>query len=460
MLITPKHYLFSYHYPVNVGQTLYFLSNDNKVLTRTLVSTMEVEGLVYRSDLGLGVLNEALPDTVKFFRVLAKNYKNFINLEGYSLFVRDQRDTTDDPNPYQKAGVGKFKYTVVDPLESVTTLNSVYDIINGFIQSTSSPESLFFTGFNDSDSGSNVCLITPNDEMIALGLIDTIEGDFDMIPPYIDNINKALLELGSEYSVTEYYPEDFSPLYTTPTNFSLQRNFSTNSVEFSLEFSNKQDNKIYIIDETTISHDLISSRKCIECSLNIRSEIKCKEERWKTILNYYNSFDFINYIQNKWSKYGNTERLNFNEKDNSYSENQFEGSIQISAKFCNSLGSDCGCLQDLKYEYAFTPALYEMKASLPINSNGCHFIENLKLLKRANFSIKGSLINPVCCSYEKTVAQLRNRINQISNSVFYADDGVKILESSQISKTLPVGTISFDFSWSAEKNFIIPENLL
>ena len=101
-----------------------------------------------------------------------------------------------------------------------------------------------------------------------------------------------------------------------------------------------------------------------------------------------------------------------------------------------------------------------MKASLPINSNGCHFIENLKLLKRANFSIKGSLINPVCCSYEKTVAQLRNRINQISNSVFYADNGVKILESSQISKTLPAGTISFDFSWSAEKNFIIPENLL
>jgi hypothetical protein len=458
MLITPKHYLFSYHYPVNVGQTLYFLTNDNKVLTRTLVSTIEVEGLHMQSDLGLGVLNEDLPDTVKFFRVLAKNYKNFTNLEGYSLFVRDQRDTADDPNPYQKAGVGKFEYTVVDLLLSITTLHSVYDTINQFIQSATSPESLFFTGFDTSDSGSNVCLITPNDEMIALGLIDTIEGDFDMIPPYIDNINKALSELGSDYSVTEYYPEDFSPLYTTPTNFSLQRNFSTNSVSFSLDFSNKQDNKIYLIDDTSITHDLVTSRKCIESSLNIKSEIKCKKERWDTIVKYYNSLDFINYIQSKWTKYGNTERLNFNEKDNTYSENQFDGSIQISAKFCNSLGSDCGCLQDFKYEYSFTPPLKEIKASLPIDSNGCHYIEDLRLLKRANFSIKGSLIKPTCCSTEKTVAQLRNRVNQISNSVFYGTD--KILTSAQISKTSPAGAISFDFSWSATKDAIIPDNLL
>jgi hypothetical protein len=258
--------------------------------------------------------------------------------------------------------------------------------------------------------------------------------------------------------VTEYYPEDFSPLYTTPTNFSLQRNFSTNSVSFSLDFSNKQDNKIYLIDDTSITHDLVTSRKCIESSLNIKSEIKCKKERWDTIVKYYNSLDFINYIQSKWTKYGNTERLNFNEKDNTYSENQFDGSIQISAKFCNSLGSDCGCLQDFKYEYSFTPPLKEIKASLPIDSNGCHYIEDLRLLKRANFSIKGSLIKPTCCSTEKTVAQLRNRVNQISNSVFYGTD--KILTSAQISKTSPAGAISFDFSWSATKDAIIPDNLL
>jgi len=293
--------------------------------------------------------------------------------------------------------------------------------------------------------------------MIAVG-INISQTSFKFLSYYINSINKAMSELGGEYSVTEYYPEDFSPLYKTPTNFSLQRDFSNNSVGFSLEFSNKQDNKVYLVDQTEISHDLITSRKCIQADLTIRSEIKCKKERWDNVLKYYNQLDFVDYVQKKWTKFGNTEKLNFNEKDNSYSENQFEGTIQIGARFCNSLGSDCGCLQNFTYEYSFTPALSEIKASLPIYSNGCHFIENMNTIKRASFSIKGSLLNPVCCSYEKTVAQLRNRVNQISNSIFYGEN--KILESSQISKVSPAGTISFDFSWSAEKAIIIPQNLL
>ena len=79
-------------------------------------------------------------------------------------------------------------------------------------------------------------------------------------------------------------------------------------------------------------------------------------------------------------------------------------------------------------------------------------------MKRANFSIKGSLIKPTCCSTEKTIAQLRNRVNQISNSIFYGDN--KILTTAQISKTSPAGSISFDFAWSAKKDPIIPDNLL
>jgi hypothetical protein len=95
---------------------------------------------------------------------------------------------------------------------------------------------------------------------------------------------------------------------------------------------------------------------------------------------------------------------------------------------------------------------------LPINSNGCHYIEDIKIIKRAAFNIQGTLIKPVCCSYEKTVAQLRNRVNQISNSIFYGAN--KILDSSQISKVSPAGSITFAFSWSAEKAIIIPDNLL
>ena len=385
-----------------------------------------------------------LAKTVYVWKAAIKKYIEIYDIKNYNSFLVSQ-----DENLNRLTGEVSLNKNFI--LQS-SLMDSTYGILK------------YSRDMSVSEKGEVTVRINGNHQgpLLARGLDGVTSSDSTLEAIKNDISNKDWYSLANEiYSNSlEQQPEDYSPLYTTPTNFSLKRNFSINSVEFSLEFSNKQDNKIYTIDETTISHDLVSSRKCIECSLSIRSEIKCKEERWKTIVDYYNSLDFADYIQSKWNQYGNTERLNFNDKDNSYSENQFEGLIQISAKFCNSLGSDCGCLQDLKYEYSFTPALYEMKASLPINSNGCHFIENLKLLKRANFSIKGSLINPVCCSYEKTVAQLRNRINQISNSVFYADNGVKILESSQISKTLPAGTISFDFSWSAEKNFIIPENLL
>lgn len=450
MMISPKHYVFSYHFGSPIGTTLYFLTNDNKVLTRTISNFIEIDGLTSTdpSDIGLGLLNEELPNTVKFFRILSKDYNIFGNnlLQSY-IFIKDQRDTIDDPNNYQKANIQKI------------TGSNISTGVLTYGDPPSNPE-LYFKNIETAanhDSGNNICLITPSDEMIAVG-INITGASFRFLSYYINSINKAMSELGGEYSVTEYYPEDFSPLYRTPTNFSLQRDFSNNSVNFSLEFSNKQDNKVYTIDETRITHDLISSRKCIEANLTIRSEIKCKKERWDNVLKYYNQLDFVDYVQKKWTQFGNTERLNFNEKDNSYSENQFEGSIQIGAKFCNSLGFDCGCLQNLTYEYSFVPALKEIKASLPINSNGCHFIENMKTTKRASFNIKGSLIKPVCCSYEKTVAQLRNRVNQIANSLFYGD--YKILDSSQISKVSPAGSISFDFSWSAEKAIIIPENLL
>jgi hypothetical protein len=450
MMISPKHYLCLWHFKVPIGTTLYFLTNDNKVLTRTVSNFIEVTGLEsITSDIALCLLNEELPNTVKFLKILSKDYNIFGNsLVGSYIFIRDQRDTIDDPNNYQKANIKKI-VSIPGPEPGTITYGDP----------PSNPELYFINveaGANH-DSSNNVCLITPNDEMIALGL--NVSGSkFIHLSPFIDNINKAMAELGGEYSVTEYYPEDFSPLYRTPTNFSLQRDFSNNSVNFSLEFSNKQDNKVYVVDETEITHDLISSRKCIQANLTIRSEIKCKKERWDNVLKYYNQLDFVDYVQKKWTKFGNTERLNFNEKDNSYSENQFEGTIQIDARFCNSLGFDCGCLQNFTYEYSFVPAISEVKASLPINSNGCHFIENMNTVKRAAFNIKGSLIKPVCCSYEKTVAQLRNRINQIANSLFYGKN--KILDSSQISKVSPAGSISFDFSWSAEKAIIIPENLL
>lgn len=246
-------------------------------------------------------------------------------------------------------------------------------------------------------------------------------------------------------------------LFTSPVGFSLERNIDANTLSFSLEYSNKKFNDIYLVDETTITKDE-TQITCMEVSVEIRSDLKCQQARWEKILDYYNTFNFPAYVQQKWDKYGTGKQLNWTDQNNSYSENQFEGVIQVSSKFCESQGQDCGCLRDMDYQYDFTPALKEYKISIPVNGMGCHYIEDLMLYKRAIFAIRGRVLKNACCSIEKTIAELRGRINQISNSLFPGKN--KTLDQSNITKNVPAGEVSFDFAWSAEEEPIIPENLL
>lgn len=249
-----------------------------------------------------------------------------------------------------------------------------------------------------------------------------------------------------------------SNLYKSPVNFSLQRSPNENSVNFSIEYSNKKFNDIYIIDQTTTNFNKESGLDCIDISLEIRSDLKCENLRWDKITEYYNSFDFLDYVEKKWLKYGTKSKLNLSTNETTYSEDKFNGSISIQGKFCAGIGQDCGCLKNIKYSYSFVPPLNEYKVSLPVNGEGCHYIENLLVLKRASFSIRGNITQSLCCSYQRTVFELKNRINQIANSIFYGEN--KILDSIQISQADPVGEINFDFSWSAKKDKIIPDHIV
>jgi hypothetical protein len=255
------------------------------------------------------------------------------------------------------------------------------------------------------------------------------------------------------------YLSDAQVLYSSPVNFSFNRNQNTNSISFSIEFSSKRPDGVYIIDQTRISNDIENSKKCIEVSVQIKSDLKNEEERWSAVVGYYSTFSIQDFAQEKWLKYGNTEPLNLNTRQNiSYSENKFEGTIDVSASFCVDQGQSCGCLEDINYKYSFVPALKEYKVSIPKESEGCHYIEDLRVYKRASFSINGSVLPAACCSYDKTIFELKNRLNQICNSMFFGER--KILDSVEISKQETGGTLSFSASWSAKKDPIIPEELL
>lgn len=263
------------------------------------------------------------------------------------------------------------------------------------------------------------------------------------------------------YSIANELYKQIEPtgnLFSNSTRFSLQREVSSNSINFSLTFSNQQENDVYVIDQTEITHDYERSINCITASLTIRSNNACHQTRWNNVLNYYNNLDFVQYIEDRWAEYGETSRLSLKEKRKSISENRYEGVISISATLCDDSGESCGCLENLSYEFSFVPPLVQHSVSPTMGGKGCYYIENLRAANRGQFSIRGSTSVSICCSIAQASFQLKNRINQIMNSYFAGSD--KTLDASQISKTDPNGKISFDFTWSADQNSVIPSNLL
>lgn len=244
-------------------------------------------------------------------------------------------------------------------------------------------------------------------------------------------------------------------LLKAPISFTIDRNQNENSVQFSLEFSNKENADILIVDSTTIAKNYENSKKTIDINLQIISNLKNHAARWDSVVNYYNNFNLIDYVKAKWSKYLNTEDLEFNVTQNSYSENKFEGFINIEASFSIRLTDEFQCLQNINYTYEYTPPLREVQVGIPIKGQGCHFVENIDLLKRASFGIGGKASISKCCSYEQAIFELKNKINQISNILFSGKE--KILEKIEISKQNPAGEIDFSFLWSAEQDAIIPQ---
>lgn len=263
------------------------------------------------------------------------------------------------------------------------------------------------------------------------------------------------------YSIAnQLYTQTFGSgtLFSNPVKFSIQRNVSSENISFAITYSNQQNNDVYVIDQAIITHDYEKSLNCIEVSLTIKSNFGCHATRWSNVLNYYNSLNFVEYINSLWREYGETTTLSIQEKSKSITENRYEGSISVSMTLCDDGGENCGCLKELKYSMEFVPSINQYSVSPTFGGLGCYYIEDLNASKRAQFSLRGNFLPSLCCSVEKSVYQLRNKANQIANIYFHGSD--KILEIDQVSEPSSNGSVSFDFSWSADQANIIPQNLV
>lgn len=74
-LISPRHIILARHYNIPVGNTLRFVTQDNVVITRTVIATAVVDT---STDLQVSLLDEDVPETITFAKVLPDNWQDYV----------------------------------------------------------------------------------------------------------------------------------------------------------------------------------------------------------------------------------------------------------------------------------------------------------------------------------------------------------------------------------------------
>ena len=72
--ISPRHVIMATHFSAPIGTEFSFLGNDGIVYARTLVAA----NCIQDSDINIGLLDESLPATVAYARILPSNYSDYI----------------------------------------------------------------------------------------------------------------------------------------------------------------------------------------------------------------------------------------------------------------------------------------------------------------------------------------------------------------------------------------------
>jgi len=217
-------------------------------------------------------------------------------------------------------------------------------------------------------------------------------------------------------------------------------------VTFSLTYDSLASNSPYLIDETTITRDLISGRDCISLRLTVRMDYGCVGSRFEIVKAYAEALNFNSIVAQKWAKFGPGGTLGSVPESKGWSENPIDGTVSLSVQYCTKTSKECGCLQNFDYSLDFAPSANQY-VSYPIyRAAGLYDVQNLRYLNRTRYGINGSAVVSKCCSNEQAKTELAGRVNAIANFYFPGTD--RILEESNITTTSNEESLNFSFRWS------------
>ena len=190
-LISRRHVLFveHYNYHPSAGATIHFVDNNNNVVIRTITAVEKhpsvAEGGTY-PDITIGILNEDVPNTISFAKILPDDYINY--LPGFNMNL----------------GIpARLPVYIADQAENalISDLSSLGTSFACSAPSDSRRQS-FYESMIGGDSGSPVCFII-NNSLVILGTVTWAgAGAGTSTQPFKNDINTIMANLGGTYQLT------------------------------------------------------------------------------------------------------------------------------------------------------------------------------------------------------------------------------------------------------------------
>jgi hypothetical protein len=176
-LISPRHIIFAEHYTIANGSKIRFVTSDNVVVERTLVSSINPV-----SDIRVGVLDSDVPETISFAKIFPAEWTSYI--------------------PGLSFGVPCF-YTDQEKKALVNVLYNGQNSSFGFIPPTDQypHRAALYETLIGGDSGSPAFMIV-NDELVILTTWQ-YSGSGPNFTFFKDQINTAMTSLGGGYQLQE-----------------------------------------------------------------------------------------------------------------------------------------------------------------------------------------------------------------------------------------------------------------
>jgi len=188
-LISPRHIIFAWHFPIANGATVRFVKMDGTVVNRTMTNSISISNGSNARDIWIGVLDSDVPAGISFAKILPTNWDTklpSVNSTFYTIpcLVLDQEE---------KALISDWQFeTDLTKLKEQTTFKSPTDV----------KRLQFYENLIDGDSGNPAFLIVNNQLVLLTVWTGGGAGSGSSVRYHRDEINAIMTTLGGGYQLT------------------------------------------------------------------------------------------------------------------------------------------------------------------------------------------------------------------------------------------------------------------